>query len=76
MSKINQETVFLQHPKKITHNYNDKNSDSLNELLKHELNEQVPVDFATFTSTLRDCIYRTCKLKNPILSKRTKENNP
>ena len=61
----------------ITHNYNDKNIASLNKLLKHELNEQVvPVNFETFTSILRDCIDRTCKMKNPKISKRTKENNP
>ena len=67
---------IIATPKKITHNYNDKNIASLNKLLKHELNEQVPVNFETFTSILRDCIDRTCKMKNPKISKRTKENNP
>ena len=67
---------IIAPPKKFTHNYNDKNIGSLNKLLKHELNEQVPVNFETFTSILRDWIDRTCKLKNPKLSKRTKENNP
>ena len=67
---------IIATPKKITHNYNDKNIASLNKLLKHELNEQVLVNFETFTSILRDCIHRTCKMKNPKISKRTKENNP
>ena len=67
---------IIATPKKITHNYNDKNIGSLNELLKHELNEHVPVNFETFTSILRDCIDKTCKMKNPKISKHTEENNP
>ena len=66
---------IIATPKKTTHNYNDKNIASLNKLLKHELNEQVPVSFETFTSILRDCIDRTCKMKNLKISKRTKKNN-
>ena len=65
---------------KISYDYKPQNLDHLNEILAHNLFKtpmwQHETDFEEFLSLFRRCIDASCKLKNPKISKRNKQDNP